>query len=102
MSYRPDTPFDSIESAHEFVGLLEEAISEAKRDVATDLTSNQSQPDRRVDAQRLAHYKLERLEHHLHNSSRLLNDLRSLRRLLFEERESREATGSAGNKPRAA
>ena len=29
MSYRPDTPFDSVESAHEYVHLLEEAIAEA-------------------------------------------------------------------------
>ena len=87
MSYRPDTPFDSVESAHEYVQLLEEAIADAKRDVAADLAAaSGNSTDRRLEAQRLVHYKLEKLEQHLHNSSRLLNDLRSLRRLLFEER----------------
>ena len=87
MSYRPDTPFDSVESAHEYVRLLEEAIAEAKCDVAADVSAApENATDRRLEAQRLVHYKLEKLEQHLHQSSRLLNDLRSLRRLLFDER----------------
>jgi hypothetical protein len=39
-----------------------------------------------MDALRLALYNLEKLEFHFHKSVRILNDLRSLRRLLFEER----------------
>ena len=103
MSYRPDTPFDSVESAHEYVHLLEEAIAEAKRDVVADLAAaSASQPDRRVEAQRLVHYKLEKLEQQLHNSSRLLNDLRSLRRLLFDERTAADAAPRAKAKTEAA
>jgi len=87
VSSHPQTPFDSIESAHEYIRLLEEAISEAVNDVSTDVAkSANGKPDRRVEALRLVHYKLQKLEQSLHNSSRLLNDLRSLRRLLFEER----------------
>jgi hypothetical protein len=100
VSYRPDTPFDSIESAHEYARLLEEVIAEAKHDIATDLAAaSGATADRRLEAQRLIHYKLERLEQHLHHSSRLLNDLRSLRRLLFDERMV--AVGAAGADHRA-
>ena len=103
MSYRPDTPFDSVESAHEYVRLLEEAIADAKRDVAADLAAvSGDTPDRRLEAQRLVHYKLEKLEQHLHNSSRLLNDLRSLRRLLFDERAAAPAAVRAKGKGEAA
>ena len=35
---------------------------------------------------RIVQFKLEKLEQHLKTSSRLLNDLRSLRRLLLDER----------------
>lgn len=40
----------------------------------------------------MALYNLEKLEVHLSRSSRILNDLRTLRRLLFEER-------AAGTRP---
>jgi len=86
MSYRPDVLFDSVENAHEYIQLLREAIAETKGDVAADLAAAADKPDRRLEAQRLVHFKLEKLEQYLDNSSRMLNDLRSLRRLLFEER----------------
>ena len=99
MAYRTDTPFDSVESAHEYIRLLEEAIADGKRDIAADLAvAAQESPDRRLEAQRLVHYKLEKLEQHLHHSSRLLNDLRSLRILLFEERRSLEVSSPANAK----
>ena len=87
MSSRPESPFDSIENAHEYVRLLLENIAEAREDVGADLAAaSQAKSDRRLEALRLVHYKLEKLEQHLSSSSRTLNDLRSLRRLLFEER----------------
>ena len=86
MSSQPDSPFESLESAHEYVRLLLEALAEARRDLAADIASNDATPDRRLEALRLVQYKLEKLDGHLQSSSRLLNDLRSLRRLLFEER----------------
>jgi hypothetical protein len=50
-----------------------------------NLESNSNFP-RRVEALKLALYTLIKLEFHMQRSGRVLNDLRSLRRLLFEER----------------
>jgi formiminotetrahydrofolate cyclodeaminase len=88
------TPFDTIENAHDYVRLLVEAIAEAKSEIATDLDAPaQAQPERRVEALRLVQFKLDKLEQHLQNSSRLLNDLRTLRRLLFDERPESNSAG---------
>jgi hypothetical protein len=88
------TPFDTVENAHQYVQLLVEAISEAKSEIAADLdTAVSAKPDRRVEAMRVVQFKLDKLEQHLKTSSRLLNDLRTLRRLLFEERPETAATG---------
>jgi hypothetical protein len=83
MSYRP-TPFDSIESAQEFMQLLAESVEEAARDTEQDMASAAS--ERQLDALRLVAYKLHQLREDVRSSSRLLNDLRSLRRLLLNER----------------
>jgi hypothetical protein len=102
MDSQPQTPFDSVENAHEYVRLLRETIADARKEVATDLaTAAGAKSDRRLEALRLVHYKLEKLEQHLHSSSRALNDLRSLRRLLFEER-AEPAIIQAENGPEAA
>ena len=77
-------PFESIESAHDFFHLLSEEVLEAKQEVDADLQRESALPSsRRLDALRVASYGLERLEAHVIRSSRILNDLRSLRRLLF-------------------
>jgi hypothetical protein len=69
------------------VRLLGEAISEAKSEITTDLdVAARSKLERRVQALQIVQFKLEKLEKHLQTSSRLLNDLRTLRRLLLEER----------------
>jgi len=87
LSRPPQNPFDSVENAHQYVRLLVEAITEAKSEIAADLDAgSQTQPERRVQALRLVQFKLDKLERHLESSSRLLNDLRTLRRLLFDER----------------
>ena len=36
MSHQPETPFDSLEGAHEYVGLLLETIAEARKELAAD------------------------------------------------------------------
>lgn len=96
------TPFDSIENAHDYVRLLLENIVEAREDVAADLAAvSEAKSNRRLEALRLVHYKLEKLEQHLSSSSRTLNDLRSLRRLLFEERTA-PAVVKADKGPEAA
>jgi len=80
------TPFDSVESAHDYVRLLAEAIREAKQEIENDITVEKPKSDRHLEALRLVQYKLDRLDQHLRGTSRVLNDLRSLRRLLLEER----------------
>ena len=80
-------PFESIESAHEFVALLEESIQEAAEDVREHLRQAEGASDeRQVRALNLALYKLTQLAAQMHKSRRALNDLRSIRRLLFTER----------------
>lgn len=86
----PEGLFDSIESAHDYVTLLSEVVRDVKGDLENDLTSGDgSQFPRRLDAIRLASYHLDKLQHHMRASARILNDLRSIRRLLFEERQTR-------------
>ena len=82
-----ETPFDSIEGAQEYLALLAQALTEAKQSTEADLAADiHAKAPRRLEAMRLALYKLEKLEQHIKVSHRLLNDLRTLRRLLFEER----------------
>jgi hypothetical protein len=82
-----ETPFDSVENAQQYVRLLAEAVSEAKQDIASDQAAAlEAKSERRLEALRLVRFKLEKLEQHLRGSSRLLNDLRTLRRLLLDER----------------
>jgi len=80
-------PFDSIESTYDFFRVLSEAVAEAQREIGGHVRSESgSQSSRRLDALRIASYSLEKLEFHVSHSRRILNDLRTLRRLLFEER----------------
>jgi hypothetical protein len=78
--------FESIESAHEFVTLLAEAVAEAKAEVATDVDREKPSASRRLQALQVTLYTLEKLELHIRTGGRILNDLRSLRRLLYQER----------------
>jgi hypothetical protein len=87
-----DSPFDSIESAQEYLKLLSEAVGEAKQAVTADIGAPADPGrDRRVEALRLVLYKMEKLEQHVTAARRILNDLRTLRRLLMEERTEAEA-----------
>jgi len=90
MKSRMDHPFETIESAHDFMTLFAEAVSQAKEELQRDVDRESANADlnRRLDALRMALYNVEKLELHLNRSSRILNDLRTLRRLLFEERSS--------------
>jgi len=87
MSGSPETPFDSIENAQDYLRLLLEAIVDARNEIAADMTTaEQAAQERRLEALRLVEFKMEKLEQHLRSGSRVLNDLRTLRRLLLEER----------------
>jgi hypothetical protein len=82
-------PFDSIEDSLEYIGLLREAIEKAQNAVTVEARRARSESAaRRVEALQLVAYKLDRLAWHVDGSRRLLNDLRTLRRLLLRERQA--------------
>jgi hypothetical protein len=89
MSYTCETPFDNIESSHRYVSLLAEAIEEARREVDEEIAISMKTPapDRRTEALQVVAYNLAKLSGHMKTSGRILNDLRTLRRLLQSERE---------------
>ncbi|HEY1183295.1 MAG TPA: hypothetical protein VGE89_03855 [Bryobacteraceae bacterium] len=87
MSYQPETPFDNIESSHEYVALLAEALDEARREVEAEIAlAERESAERRKEALLLVSYSLAKLNLHITASRRLLNNLRTLRRLLLAER----------------
>jgi hypothetical protein len=89
MAGEPETPFDSIESARDYVGLLREALREARGLVDEDVAEARREgAARRLAALQIVTHKLDVLGRHLETSHRLLNDLRTLRRLLLRERAS--------------
>ena len=88
--YEAETPFDSIEGSHEYVAMLAEALADGEG------------AQRRKEALVLVSYNLAKLNLHITTSRRILNDLRTLRRLLLEERQAaaeiaREAVFGAGS-----
>jgi hypothetical protein len=81
--------FESIESAYQFLDLLLDTVR--KEAVAAEkmaATSSAMMSSRHRDALRLVDYKLRSLTNHLSTSRRLVNDLRTLRRYLLDERNS--------------
>jgi hypothetical protein len=85
-------PFDSIESAQEYMNVLAatvlETMGELRRD--QDVALREGEP-RKALAIGLAIYKLKMLGCYVHKSRRTLNDLRMLRRLILNERLSVES-----------
>jgi hypothetical protein len=96
MSYKPETPFDNIESSHEYVALLAEAIEEARLEIEAEVAlANAESADRRQEALRIVSYKLGKLALHMNSSCLILNDLRTLRRLLLGERHQEASKANA-------
>ena len=91
-----ERPFDSIESAYDYMDILAatalETISELGHDRDRALRDGQL---RRAQAIDLAIFKLKTLGCHVHKSRRTLNDLRTLRRLILNERLSVESVIAA-------
>ena len=78
--------FDRIESAHEYVGLLLQAIEQTASEVGQDLGEAYSGTSpQRYEAFRLIAYKLEQLRIHIDASYRQLHDLRLLHCALEDE-----------------
>jgi hypothetical protein len=90
VSYQAETPFDSIEGSHEYVALLADALDESRRDVEAEIAAAERDgAERRKEALLLVSYNLAKLNLHITTSRRILNDLRSLRRLLLAQRNPR-------------
>jgi hypothetical protein len=96
MNDLPDTPFESIESAQEYIGLLLESIEEAQREVTEDIAASRGNgADFNQQALQLVAHNLTKLAFHVSKSRRILTDLQMLRRLLAKEADSELAgTGS--------
>jgi hypothetical protein len=89
VSDESDTPFDSIEGSYQYVDMLSEAIAEARREVEEEVAlAEQESADRRKQGLLLVSYNLAKLDSHMTTSRRILNDLRTLRRVLLSERQS--------------
>jgi len=87
LGHTPETPFDSIEGTQQFVEMMLELVEETQAEVDADLEAAAGNgAGRREEALRLVAHNLKRLSFHVTKSRRILNDLRSLRRLLLEER----------------
>jgi hypothetical protein len=87
LNHESDKPFETIEGAQQYVRLLHATVLEAKLDVEADVRTHiGSEPQRRLQALRLVSYRLENLDKHLKTVLRTLNDLRTLRRLLLQDR----------------
>jgi len=83
-----EQPFDSIESAQEYMSVLGETILEAMRDLNYERQrAMRDGEERRAQAIELAQFKLKMLGCYVHKSRRTLNDLRTLRRLILVERQ---------------
>jgi hypothetical protein len=87
MANEADNPFDSIESAYQYMRVLGDVLNETRGAIQDDIAAARTAPPaaRRLDALQLVDYKLERLGYHFAASRRLLNDLGLLRRLLLRE-----------------
>jgi hypothetical protein len=95
-----ETPFDNIESSHEYVAMLAEALNEARQEIEEDIRLAEKEgpsAERRKQALLLVSYNLNKLNLHITSSRRILNDLRSLRRLLLSERAERAITAAEGH-----
>lgn len=87
VSYRSETPFDSIEGSYEYVELLAAEIEAARKEIDEEVSLASSEgAERRTKALQLVAYNLMKLGMHVTTSKRILNDLRTLRRLLLAER----------------
>lgn len=91
-----EQPFESIESAHEYMNMLAETTLEVIGELTRDREIAMRDGElRRAQAIDLAIFKLKMLGCHVYKSRRMLNDLRILRRLILNERLSTESVMAA-------
>ncbi len=75
--------FETIEGSHAFVAQLLDAIETTAAEVGEDLKRTKGVAGRGREALQLIAYKLEQLSFHLATSRRRLDDLRTLRDILY-------------------
>jgi hypothetical protein len=96
-------PFETIESTHQYLQLLDKVLEEVQQSTEEDLKriilTDTMVIGRSVEAVHLVTYKIEQLRHHVKASSRILNDLRTMRRLLLGERKGVEQDAPAAPRP---
>jgi len=84
MADAAEQQFHSIESAYEFMLVLENVIADAQGELQTMLNdANTASDERRTEALRLALFKISQLETNTRKSRRILNDLGLIRSLLI-------------------
>jgi hypothetical protein len=89
--------FDSIESVQDFMRVVAETALDANKDLDRDhRAAVRDGEERRARAIELAQYKLKMLNCYVYKSRMALNDLRSLRRLILNERQPLERAMAAG------
>ena len=88
-------PFESIESALEFMVLLETVIADASQELQDKL--KEASTERYVNGLNLALYKIGQLSSHVQKSRRILNDLTLLRGVLLGDGQVRNGVGSAAD-----
>src|SRR5437763_12203039 len=89
--------FDSIESAQDFMKVLAETILDSMKDLNHDQhAATQEGQLRQAQAIELAIFKLKKLGCHVHKSRIILNDLRTVRRLILNERQPKQRAMAAG------
>jgi len=83
MAEAAEHPFHSIESAYDFMVVLENVIADTQVELQSMLgDSSNTTDERRTEALRLALFKISQLEAHTRKSRRILNDLGLIRSLL--------------------
>jgi hypothetical protein len=79
-----DSPFSTIESVQGFLSLLSQQIDEASTEARAELAVCSDGPQqRRAEAWQVVLYTLTKLSAHVASSRRLVNDLRTLRNLMY-------------------
>lgn len=87
MAHQISRPFESIESALEFMALLEGEIAEASGELR-EMTREDGE-ERFGEALNLALYKMHQLSSQVQKSRRLLNDLKLIRNVLVADPDGR-------------
>lgn len=87
MNSESKASFETIESAQEYLGLLVQVLSESQEAIEAEIRAQDATASpRRLDALKLIVYNLQKLSAHMKRSHLILNDLRTLRRLVHQER----------------